>query len=89
MVLLYEWLIILFLFAFFKTVKALRNAYAALKLDCNYLYALQLIVLLLSAKKKVITVICASTVCITYPHVFLLSQLSPCFLIIIPMFSYY
>ncbi|XP_046847827.1 tetratricopeptide repeat protein 7B-like [Xenia sp. Carnegie-2017] len=35
-----------------KTTKALRNAYAALKLDCCYLPSLQLIPLLLSARHK-------------------------------------
>ncbi|XP_028395895.1 tetratricopeptide repeat protein 7B-like [Dendronephthya gigantea] len=56
-----------------KTTKALRNAYAALKLDCNYLAALQLIVLLLSAKKKYREALDAcDTALLEYPDDFLL-----------------
>ncbi|CAB4017182.1 tetratricopeptide repeat 7B-like [Paramuricea clavata] len=56
-----------------KTTKALRNAYAALKLDCNYLAALQLIVLLLSAKKKYREALDAcDTALLEYPDDFIL-----------------
>ena len=56
-----------------KITKALRNAYAALKLDCNYLAALQLIVLLLSAKKKYREALDAcDTALLEYPDDFIL-----------------